>query len=688
MTYEEIKKRLNKCELALKELNKAQQPSQNKEQVEKLTLLKESLERQLAEFDQVELPAQPIAEKQEEESEEEVDFEGEDQDDVSSSNSLTLADTIVVSKKVGKALTVAIKRNGDEIQQAKAVDIEPGTFAVAITYPNDNTDSFKFVISQDSIILEHGDDRVNVGDVKIKTSGDVVVHEEIVADNIYKYFQILAEEKVEEEVQEENIPEIDPSDIEDYAKIKDFIKKQEQDDDIKTLKESVQSDSIAEMNQSIHAFLGEPSQMPSPLYEGLDLAARDAVDFYWGESDLFEQSQEQLAEIAKANYLKAYFAEQYNALKELFAIKEKGEYDDAIKKALAEAATKVEENRYKYYLEVPIKESVRAVELLDQEYANQYRLKESNVLAFDNLKTAHSALEDIQTLQISVLEENITENIHTPNDDVNPEFKSIVRKIVEGVGNKFKLSTWESLNEVNNALYYLKQDFKYSSDAEISEKESLMLEEANETPKEYVPGTLAQSINKLNEDIQALLPLVKKYDRKGGEIAFPYWMQQKVRIAEDYVRAVQEYMVFEDKKPGADLLTLQEESIQPFQHYTLKEMIKSVGRKPEEVYDLVQPKIVEGKGQGSLKLKGGDTVVFKKEYGLYSIVGGTLFEQIKSKAATTKVELYNIVKEVKQLAKQYEPSNKSMMAEIRKKAAYKKQIEEKYNKLNSLIDNA
>lgn len=196
MTYQEIKNRLSKCELALNQLKDGSNTTFNQQElttkVEKLEVLKESLIKQLeavefedekkaAEFAK-DNPETPVKLTKEQEG---VEF--------------SVEETKIIAKEVGKALIGALRDAGDQIDSVKAHNIEPNSFEIYVKYKNDFEDDFSFYITGDTLhLVDYSFDK-EIGDVGVKPSGEAVVHVDVIKNNLLKHFQALNEEQTPRE---------------------------------------------------------------------------------------------------------------------------------------------------------------------------------------------------------------------------------------------------------------------------------------------------------------------------------------------------------------------------------------------------------------------------------------------------------------------------------------------------------
>jgi len=211
MTYEEIKARLTQCEVKLQELQRADSPARKSKNynvaVEKLTLLKESYEGLLKEAQEtmvvktkggdteivgmdrkqaMDLKQDPTVTSIKTSKGQKI----KEQDGVAFSKEETAA----ISREVGKALAMALRGAGDEVDSMKVKNIEPNSFEIYVVYKNESDDQFSFYISEDTLHLVDFSFDKELTDVGVKPSGEPIVHVDVLANELTKHFKSLANE--------------------------------------------------------------------------------------------------------------------------------------------------------------------------------------------------------------------------------------------------------------------------------------------------------------------------------------------------------------------------------------------------------------------------------------------------------------------------------------------------------------
>ena len=201
MTYQEIKDRLSKCELALTKIKNG--TSRNTTSIdliktkETLEVLKESLTKRLALL------------KEEEDMGDDgyvaTDDKGAAEDLANKGVKVKLtneqggiefsADEMkIIAKKVGEALIKALRDVGDEIETIKAHDFNINTFDISIKYKNDFEDEFTFDIREDRLHLVDFSFEKELVDVGVKPSGEAIVNVDVLTNELTKHFKSLNEE--------------------------------------------------------------------------------------------------------------------------------------------------------------------------------------------------------------------------------------------------------------------------------------------------------------------------------------------------------------------------------------------------------------------------------------------------------------------------------------------------------------
>ena len=203
MTYEEIKKRLTKCQSALETLDNTykggQVPAAQAVTIQKLQTLEESLKSKLTII------------KEEESGTIFTDDEGEalelskkganvkltkENDRLNKNNGVefNLEATKQLAKLTGKAVIIALKKAGDAIQSIRAINIEAMSFEIDVEYKDNNHgDEFAFHIENNKLILADFSFTKPLVEVGVKPSGEPILNVDVLANELLKHFQSLSE---------------------------------------------------------------------------------------------------------------------------------------------------------------------------------------------------------------------------------------------------------------------------------------------------------------------------------------------------------------------------------------------------------------------------------------------------------------------------------------------------------------
>lgn len=190
MTYQEIKDKLTQCEVKLQQLNNSPTNVKNSKNfntaVDKLTVLKESLQKRLTEMDK------GVIYTDDEQKAKELSDKGSNVKLTAEAEGYEFSkeETMAIAKQVGKAVAKALHGLGDEVAHMKAHHIEPNSFEIHVEYKKDTiTDDFSFYISGDTLHLVDFSFDKEIGDVGVKPSGEAIVHVDVLTNELIKHFK-------------------------------------------------------------------------------------------------------------------------------------------------------------------------------------------------------------------------------------------------------------------------------------------------------------------------------------------------------------------------------------------------------------------------------------------------------------------------------------------------------------------
>ena len=214
MTYEEIKRRLSKCEKTLelfKKKNLSNASSAERQQAQKdMTLLNERIltYKNLLLKEEKTYILTPKSGKPTAASlgDDEVDalkdaddieaIKAADGEEIKEQDGInfSLEETKAIAKKVGKAVAIALKAMGDAVTSMKAIRLEENSFEIKVLYKNGSDDEFSFYISEDTLHLQDFSFDKELVDVGVKPSGEAIVHVDHLANELQKHFKSLSED--------------------------------------------------------------------------------------------------------------------------------------------------------------------------------------------------------------------------------------------------------------------------------------------------------------------------------------------------------------------------------------------------------------------------------------------------------------------------------------------------------------
>ena len=269
MTYQEIKDRLAKCEFSLKCIADGTYKKIKKEKLsettKKLTILKESLQKQLKEAEgTVRTADSGEAEKL---SKKGVDVDLVEPKDLETNeqegSSFDQNETAKIAAEVGKATVLALKGEGENISTARAKRIKPNQFDLLIGFNNGNENLYEFYIVGDTLYLKDTSYDREISDVGVQQSGEAIINVDVVKDQLQKYFKTVNTALGEAE-RVKKVGEMTDQEFAD-AQEKDRLEKHPEKDIIKKIQFLIQKEREKRKNE---AFPYPPKQKPGKGIEG------------------------------------------------------------------------------------------------------------------------------------------------------------------------------------------------------------------------------------------------------------------------------------------------------------------------------------------------------------------------------------------------------------------------------------
>lgn len=384
MTYQEIKDRLSKCELALSKIKNGTHSNTASIDLiktkETLEVLKESLTKRLTLL------------KEEEDMGDDgyvsTDDEGAAEDLANKGVKVKLtkeneqvefsADEVkILAKDVGKAIIKALRQAGDEIESIKAHDFDINTFEIYVKYKSDFEDEFVFNITGSKLhLIDFTIDKV-IGDVGVKPSGEPFINVDVVSNELTKHFKSLNEEDINE-----NIPTV--FDDESMDALLNIILKYVEDP--------------ADAERELEKFEDGGYDALSPeLLANLD---RDPEFKAWYKN-LHSIKEEENDRQKYLRMLDMYKRAGRNDRDDLRPRLEKAAKQLGIKLQLSEAPEGL------FYLKVDIRDARKAINILDDKYRKQVEFSGSDTYYFGDEQTAYDAMMDFSAHDIVVSDTNL-----------------------------------------------------------------------------------------------------------------------------------------------------------------------------------------------------------------------------------------------------------------------------------------
>ncbi len=217
MTYKEIKDRLDKCEKTLQDIkngsynNLSAQDTQ--QTVKKLTILQESLKKQLQEVDNAIVTTKKgetkvvtgVNDKAIAQLKKDANIDSIEKTDGTEikEGGFDQNETAAIAASVGKAVVLALNEIGENISTAKAKNIKPDSFNIRVVFRNDNEEVYEFYINEDDrLILKNNSYDRDISDVGVNPSG-AVVNVDVVKDAFKKELKdIMSETMSDDEFQD------------------------------------------------------------------------------------------------------------------------------------------------------------------------------------------------------------------------------------------------------------------------------------------------------------------------------------------------------------------------------------------------------------------------------------------------------------------------------------------------------
>jgi len=494
MTYQEIKDRLTKCEVALTQIrdgnyNSVSTPDLEKAK-EKLELIRESLTEKLRLLKEEDMGDDGYVATDDEGKAEDLAKKGvkvkltNEQEGIE----FSAQEMKVIAKKVGESLIKALRAAGDEIDTIKAHDFDINTFEVYVRYKNDFEDEFVFDVRDDKLHLVDFSFDKELVDVGIKPSGEAILNVDVLANELTKHFKALNEQEYSKDI------EVGADEYEEYEKLKQDLNKP------KEAKKQV-------------------NEEDTPIQKYLRLF------------DMYKKAPSHDQDRLRPQLLKA--AKKIGIKLDLGGISEAPEG--------------------MFYITVSIRDARKAINILDDRYRKEVTFNGSNSYYFNSEQTAYDALEDFGANDVEVEDTNLdlfAEN----NEGVNNEKEIVGQELVDYIMKNWDWSEEKTLQFLADKLGN-RQAVDETETPEGGHDQGGDLDVGHQDDE---PNMLKKDLYDIATYAAKLYKQLDKYDKVDGEVDFPHWWQKKVTLARQYISSAQHYLEAEEKQPMIDALALQE----------------------------------------------------------------------------------------------------------------------------------
>jgi len=380
MTYQEIKDRLSKCELALSKIKNGTYQSTSQKDLQatkkKLEILKESYINLLKEEDDME-PG--FVATDDEDTAADLAKDGVKVKLTSEQEGIEFSakEMRPIAKKVGEALIKALRDVGDEIETIKAHDIDVNTFDIYVKYKNDFEDEFTFDVRGDRLHLVDFSFDKDLVDIGVKPSGEAIVNVDVLANELTKHFKSLNEEGINEA-----LPTV--FDDESMDALFDLILKY--------------VDDPADAEKELERFEAGGYDAFSPeVMANLD---RDPEFGAWYDK-VHSIKEEENDRQKYLRMLDMYKRASRNDRDDIRPKLEKAAKQLGIKLQLSEAPEGL------FYLKVDIRDARKAIDILDDKYRKQVEFSGSDTYYFGDEQTAYDAMMDFSANDVVVSDTNL-----------------------------------------------------------------------------------------------------------------------------------------------------------------------------------------------------------------------------------------------------------------------------------------
>lgn len=460
-------------------------------------------------------------------------------------------ETKSIAKKVGASVLKALSTIGEEVSDAKAQNIEPGSFEVHVVYKNDSTDEFSFYIKEDTLHLVDFSFDKELCDVGVQPSGEAQVNIVHCSDLLAKHFKSMNEDdmrpkdkefaQAQQDTRRDQHPEADK--IKQIQQMMANLKEQSHKVIVPTgqaekalgvLKDRLKGH-FSPLGPDTFAFGDERAKKAAEMLlaksgieaegvlsegriqdvEALLGAMEKGSTITGGGYEYIKKGKNHFQTPRGSNAHAAKIASMIGGFDDLKVIMPDGREVDLMA-ALNEAPAGVS------YIKVSVRDARRALAILDDSYGGEYEISGSDTYYFGDEDTAAGAYEDLEGSGIEIIDTNLEDYMQEtevpevePDMDMEPEMEDVPVDVAPEGG----------------------------ADIEVGREDD-------------EPGALKQHAYDIAHYAAKLYKQLDQYEQQ-GEVDFPNWWQEKVILAREFIGKAQHYLEFEDKQPALDQLALE-----------------------------------------------------------------------------------------------------------------------------------
>ena len=104
---------------------------------------------------------------------------------------VTDRETKGVAREVGKSLVRALKESGEELSRAGIRRSKAGEFTVHVVFKTGVDKEYDFYLSRDQLYLQDGEQNVDLVEIGIQPSGEIIVNKDVLKNELIRHFKTM-----------------------------------------------------------------------------------------------------------------------------------------------------------------------------------------------------------------------------------------------------------------------------------------------------------------------------------------------------------------------------------------------------------------------------------------------------------------------------------------------------------------